>query len=169
MSEPQAPMPDMPMVSPLVTAERRPSKPQRWSGRRPTRSARSARRPSSPSGGSARPRWRGASCAPRSGMGGIEVVRAAPVDAVRRARVERRVLAEVLHPAVVAVADRLAEQAAVERAARRRGEVELADEERLEPGVAVDVGLAERVLGQRAAAPPPPRSAGASVQIIGLK
>ena len=61
----------------------------------------------------------------------IEVVHLVAAHPVGRDGVQRRVLAEVLHPAVVAVADRLVEQVAVEGVRPGMGEVELADEERV--------------------------------------
>ena len=84
-------------------------------------------------------------------LNGVEVVHLGSVHAVRRARVERRVLAEVLHPAVVAVGDGLGEQLAEHPPTGGAREVELRDEELAVGAVVVDVGIARRRLGQRAA------------------
>ena len=89
----------------------------------------------------------------------VRVVHLRAGRAVGRLRVGRRVLAEVLHPAVVAVADRLAQQVAVEPHRARRGEVELADREHARARVRVDVGLPGRVRVQERRPPPPGRRA----------
>jgi hypothetical protein len=65
---------------------------------------------------------------------------------VREHRVGGRVLAEVLHPAVVAVPDRLVEQPAEEVAAARVGEVDLGDDLVGGERVRQQVGPALRVL-----------------------
>ena len=66
-------------------------------------------------------------------------------------RVQRRVLAEVLHPAVIAVLDRLAGDGGEGLAPRLAAEVELGDVEGGRGRVAEKVGLAEPVLDQPAA------------------
>ena len=83
-------------------------------------------------------------------LSGVEVVGAAPVAAVREGGVERRVLAEILHPAVVTVGQRLTQKPPVRLAPGPGREVELGDLETLERAVAVDVGPAAGVPRQRA-------------------
>src|SRR5262249_22886636 len=62
-------------------------------------------------------------------VGRIAIVHGAAVEAAGRARVERGVLAEVLHPAVVVVVDGVVEQRFVEAPAGPGDEVELTDVE----------------------------------------
>ncbi len=83
--------------------------------------------------------------------GGVGVVAGLAGAAVGAPGVGRRVLAEVLHPAVVAVVDRLLQQVAVEVDRLRVREVHLPDQELRAARVAVQVGLAERVPRQQAA------------------
>jgi len=80
-------------------------------------------------------------------QGGVQVVHLRSRCPVRGARVAGRVFAEVLHPAVVAVAHGLAQQPVPERQRARRGEVHLPDEEDRAARVLVDVRLPELVLG----------------------
>ena len=154
MSEPQVLTPESPIVSPLVTTERSPSKPQstrrvaapddrRAAGAAGPARAREAREPARRAGHAVE----GAAVV----LARIGVVQGRAARAVGGAGVERRVLAEVLHPAVVAVGHGLAQQPAVEVAAGPGGEVELRDVEARERAVAVHVRLARRVLDERAA------------------
>ena len=120
---PRSPIPERPMLSAWRTAERGRRSPSRSSGRRPRPPARTARRRSSPERWkrtigrrrAARARTRRSGTGAGSGCGAT-----VPGGAVGGARVERRVLAEVLHPAVVAVGDRLVERPTRTPRARRR-------------------------------------------------
>src|SRR5262249_53599998 len=71
-------------------------------------------------------------------------------EAILREAVERRVLAEVFHPAVVAVGDGFREELRVVLATHRMREVELPHPKHGGAGVVVDEGAARRVAGERA-------------------
>ena len=161
MSEPQRLTPESPIVSALV--DRRAQAVEAPGGGRvaaPDDLARSGAAPVQPERmkrASGRARRRANARRRRSGSGaGRGCASRCPVVPSAERRVERRVLAEVLHPAVVAVVDRLAEQAR-RRSPRPAGRVK---SNWRRPGtrvgaVAVDVGLARpRSRSARPAAAP---------------
>src|SRR4051812_45777598 len=127
MSEPQRATPLIPIVSAWRTEDCRPSKPQTVVGSPPQTS---------------------------TAQRAVVVARVAVVHLLRRGAVGRRdegrrVLAEVLHPAVLALRGRLVHEALVERPGAGRGEVELGD--RLLGEARGPAAPDERGIGPRAA------------------
>ncbi len=142
------------MLNAWRTAERRPSNPHEVVGSPPQTTSRTARRAGPARALEADDRSRGGLPDPVGGavvLARVGVVEGGARDPPGADRVQRRVLAEVLHPAVIAVLDRLAGHRGEGLPAGRAAKVELGDVERGGGRVVEKVGLARAVLDQPAA------------------
>ena len=150
MSEPHRDTPERPMPSPFFTTDASPSKSHAVVGSPPQTTCAQRRRTRPARALEADERT---ALAPREVVrrtvivGRIAVVRGGGVAPVLRAGIERRVLAEVLHPAVVTVVDGQREQRRVCTPSCGRAEVELADVE--EPRREVLIHVRKPVRGHR--------------------